>query len=87
METRLYRIEAGGATYWVSALTGADVIALVRAEDGNECEPGDFGEARELTDAEAERATFRSDEDGADRSMLAEWRRDPSPRVVACSEW
>lgn len=85
-DTRPYAVEAG-VSYWVSAGSHSEAVRLVE-----EIEEDPFEEAvtvEEVPLPECNRLAFRDDTERETiyRRMGAEYLRDRSPRVLACSEW
>ncbi|MDX1495015.1 MAG: hypothetical protein R3253_13185 [Longimicrobiales bacterium] len=90
--TRLYEIQVGGIDYWVSAYDALDAASLLRGEaldlgfdDQETFEPG--AEIKEVEFDQASGLSFINTATGEEWSMAEEYNRDPSRRVIACSEW
>jgi len=84
--TRLFRIEADGVVYWVSAATTEDAVLVVRHCDsaGDPDFVPELAVAVSQAEAENEEVTMG---DGQPRTLWELFTADASPRVVACSEW
>jgi hypothetical protein len=86
-QRKLWEVDDGGATYWVTALDDAEAIALVKAiEDVDEYD-GFPLTATELDINEARARTFKfEDGDTCKLSNVFELLGTYS-EVLACSEW
>lgn len=94
--TGLFEVEFGGdLRYWVSAEDAADALMLVKTNGENEdlmgetLHSGASVEVKSLSLGEANTRTFWHERNGKPETttMAAEFNRDPSPRMIACSEW
>jgi hypothetical protein len=86
--TKLFKLEADGVVYWVSAKHLEDAVLVVRDCDG----AGDPDFVPELgfavTRAQAEQEEVTTDNgDARMKTLLELFEADSSRRVVACSEW
>lgn len=84
----LFSIE-DGATYWVierNALAAVTLLAEQMEDEGFD-EPDEFRslKVKEVSADEAAGLTFIGESE--ERSFAEEFNRDPSPRLLACSEW
>lgn len=86
--TRLFKLEADGVVYWVSAQTLEDAVLVVRADDraGDDEFAPELGFALSLAQAEQIEVTMDNG-DARMVTLLELFTADQSPRVVACSEW
>lgn len=86
--TRIYKLEADGVVYWVSASNLEDAVELVREDEraGDEDFTPELGTAMSRADIERVEVTM----DGGDArlmTLLELFDQDASRRVIACSEW
>lgn len=87
-KNRIYECEIGGATYWVAAYSAENAIGVLR-EDASAaiCCEDTIERVASVPKERAEKLTFHDDRTGTDRDMWAEFERDSSSRLIACSEW
>jgi hypothetical protein len=79
---------SGCVVYWVAAIGPQQALDLIA--DIDDClTSGDVQEVHAVqSDLAQMNDTYLYDEElGTDKTMAAEFNRDPSPRVIACSEW
>jgi len=90
---KLYRVDSG-ATYWVVAEDKNQAISLAGTEEALALDdPEELKESmsgvivKELTEEQAHKSMFLSDETGEQCSMWDEFQQVDKPCVIACSEW
>jgi len=88
--TGLYHIDiAGGVDYWVSAydqLDGLKILAELIGSWNDVCaEPDDYVNIELLYPEKASKLTFHGEDYRC--SMWKEYLKDPSRRMIACSEY
>jgi hypothetical protein len=89
---KLWQAEVGGARYWLAAETHAEAFVVLERHVVDD-EGGDWDPARDdvaVSECPADRAArinFADETTDRRSSMQAEFERDPSARVIACSEW
>lgn len=87
-KNRVYECEVGGATYWVAAYSAENAIGVLRDDANAALDPEDMiHRVAPVPKERAEKITFHDDRTGTDRDMWAEFERDSSSRLIACSEW
>ena len=92
-ETKLWQAEVGGAFYWLAAETQADALVTLKrhvidVEGGDWDDPTEADvRVQECPQERAQRVTFHDEDSDRRSTMQAEFERDPSRRVIACSEW
>ena len=85
-EIAVYRVEVGGATYWMRLDGDTSHDAIVRAlrDVSDESEASDIGTIVQVTDDALDRVFRHEDEDATMRSLAAAC---PAPHAFGCSEW
>lgn len=84
---KCYRVEVGGATYWMRLDDDTSHDAILRAlrEVGDESEVDDIGAVAQVTGDVLDRVA-RCD-DGSDWTIRALAEACPAPHAFGCSEW
>lgn len=88
--TALFEVNTG-ALWWVAAEDASDALRFVKEDGEDEAiaqESGVEGIVTTVTSLTLERANeLRFFGRGGECRMSTEYNRDPSPRLIACSEW
>jgi len=84
--SNVYRVEVGGATYWMKLDEPAhDHVMAALAKVDDDSSPLDIGHISALGDAELGR--IHADEDGDPCTMRGIASALTAPCVIGCSEW
>lgn len=84
--THVYRVEVGGATYWMRLDDATHERVMAALATVNDDSPtSDIGEIVALGDAELDRVHTDEDEEPYTVREIASMR--PAPCVLGCSEW